>query len=341
MPVFILLASALLVFAVTVELLASNYQPATLIALFASLPASQQIAWLLICLVPVSLLVVALVQYCKLREKNQAADVLETRLRSAQHNMLLVEHGQKDTEQVVQYLDHSDPEGAISTLQTRMASSAEAVQYHQQRNASGDLIGCVEQIRRQQQEIKQKLGDVIAKRRSLETSIAQLQGSQDEMEQTISVIEQDRTQETLERRLQKLTQFVGTTNTRCGEVERFNPELLELEEKFAVLQRRLAPLDAKETGVNGVLRTLSDARNRLAATIDRLEQDEDVSLADRIQQLTKTKIELEARVSSVLAQFSEIETIHKDITGLFIKLNLAQRVPRELDGGGRVVSLNG
>ena len=161
------------------------------------------------------------------------------------------------------------------------------------------------------------------------------------MEQTISVIEQDRTQETLERRLQKLTQFVGTTNTRCGEVERFNPELLELEEKFAVLQRRLAPLDAKETGVNGVLRTLSDARNRLAATIDRLEQDEDVSLADRIQQLTKTKIELEARVSSVLAQFSEIETIHKDITGLFIKLNQAQRVPRELDGGGRVVSLNG
>ena len=193
MPVFILLASALLVFAVTVELLASNYQPATLIALFASLPASQQIAWLLICLVPVSLLVVALVQYCKLREKNQAADVLETRLRSAQHNMLLVEHGQKDTEQVVQYLDHSDPEGAISTLQTRIASSAEAVQYHQQRNASGDLIGCVEQIRRQQQEIKQKLGDVIAKRRSLETSIAQLQGSQDETEQTISVIEQDRT----------------------------------------------------------------------------------------------------------------------------------------------------
>src|SRR6516225_6181686 len=111
MPVFILLASALLVFAVTIELLASNFQPATLIALFLSLPASQQIAWLLICLVLLSLIVVALVQYCKLREKSKAADVLETRLRSARDNVLPLEHGQKNTEQAVQYLDHSDPEG--------------------------------------------------------------------------------------------------------------------------------------------------------------------------------------------------------------------------------------
>ena len=148
-------------------------------------------------------------------------------------------------------------------------------------------------------------------------------------------------QETLEHRLQRLSQFIGTTNTRCAEVERSIPGLLELEEKFAALGRRLAPLDAKETGINGVLRALADVRNRLAATIDSLEQDEGVSLAERILKLTKTKNELEARVSSVLAQLSEIETIHKDITGLFIKLNQAQRVPRELDGGGRVVSLNG
>ena len=88
-------------------------------------------------------------------------------------------------------------------------------------------------------------------------------------------------------------------------------------------------------------RALSDVRNRLSATIDRLEQDEGVSLAERILQLTRTKNELEARVSSVLAQFSEIETIHKDITSLFVKLNQIQRIPRELDAGGRVISING
>ena len=60
---------------------------------------------------------------------------------------------------------------------------------------------------------------------------------------------------------------------------------------------------------------------------------------ERIRQLAKTKHELEERVSSVVTQFSEIETIHKDISGLFVKLNQAQRIPRELDAGARVISL--
>ena len=62
---------------------------------------------------------------------------------------------------------------------------------------------------------------------------------------------------------------------------------------------------------------------------------------ERIQQLTKTRGELEERVSSVLAQFSEIEAMHKDISGLFLKLNQVRRMPRELDSGARVISING
>jgi hypothetical protein len=56
------------------------------------------------------------------------------------------------------------------------------VQFHEQRNQVGDLIGCVEQVRQQQQEIRQRLGEVLAKRRSIEASISQLQNAQDEME---------------------------------------------------------------------------------------------------------------------------------------------------------------
>jgi hypothetical protein len=69
--------------------------------------------------------------------------------------------------------------------------------------------------------------------------------------------------------------------------------------------------------------------------------DEGVTLAERIQQLTKARHELEDRVSIALTQFSEIESIHRDITGLFVRLNQAQRLPREFDTDGRVVSLNG
>jgi hypothetical protein len=185
------------------------------------------------------------------------------------------------------------------------------------------------------------LGDVIAKRRSIEASISQLQSSQDEMELSTSVMEQNGDGETLERRLQKLSQFIGSTNTRCGDIERSLPTLLELEEKFETLQRRILPLEQKETGINGVLKGLTETRNRVAATIARLELDEGVTLAERIQQLTKARHELEDRVSIALTQFSEIESIHRDITGLFVRLNQAQRLPREFDTDGRVVSLNG
>jgi len=341
MPAFVLLSSALLAFAVTIELLALQYQPATLVALFWSLPLSQQGAWVVICLVPLALVGIALLQHCKLMEKRKAAEALDTRLRGIRLDVLRVEQDQKDTDQAAEYLGRSDPESALSTLHARIAGTEQAIQFHQQRNQSGDLIGCVEQMRQQQQVVKQKLGDVIAKRRSIETSIAQLQSSQDEMEQTISVIEQNKDGETLERRLQKLAQFLGTTNMRCEEIERSMPGLLELEDKFEALQRRLAPLEEKETGVNGVLKALSDNRTRLVATIARLERDEDVSLVDRIQRLAKHKLELEERVSSVISQFSEIETIHRDIGSLFGKLNQIQHMPRELDAGARVVSITG
>src|SRR5712691_6203185 len=114
MPAFILVSSALLVFAVAIELLSLEYQPATLVALFSSLPVSQQIAWLIICLVPLSLIAVALLQHCKLIEKRKAADLLETRLRGIRLDVLPLEQDQKDSDHATQYLHRSDPEGAIT-----------------------------------------------------------------------------------------------------------------------------------------------------------------------------------------------------------------------------------
>jgi hypothetical protein len=83
MPAFILLSGGILAFAVTYELLALQYHPAALVALFWSLPVSQQISWTVIGLAPIALMLFALVQHCRLIARRKAADVLETRLRGA------------------------------------------------------------------------------------------------------------------------------------------------------------------------------------------------------------------------------------------------------------------
>lgn len=341
MLAFILLSSGILAFAVSYELVAMQYQPAALVAAFWSLPVSQRAAWLVIGLAPICLILLALVQHCMLVAKRKAAEALETRLQGIRLDLLKGEQDQKGIEQAAEYLGRSDPETALDALQARIAATEQTIEFHQQRNQSGDLTGCAEEVRQQQQAVRLKLGEAIAKRRSIEKSISQLHSYQEEMEQCVSLIEQNSDGEPLERRLQKLAQFVGAANTRCDDIERAMPILLEFEEKFEALQRRLSPLEHKETGVNGVLNALFDAQNRVTASLARLERDEGVSLGDRIQQLAKTKHELEERVSRVLAQFSEIETIHTDINGLFLRLNQVHRIPRELDAAGRVVPFNG
>jgi chromosome segregation ATPase len=509
MAVFVLLSSALLVFAITVELLAFKYQPTALVALFLSLPVSQQIAWLIICLVPLSFIAIALLQQAKLIAKRKAGEVLETGLRSVRLGVHELEQEHKDSEGAVEYLYRSDPEGAINALKARIAGTEQAVQFQQERNQSSDLFACLEQVHQQHQTLRQKLAEVIGKRRSIETSIAQLESSQSDIEQSMSVIERDKDCETLDHRLQRLSQFmgtatarcedidslmpilieleekfeilqrrlapleqkkigvidrlktlsavrnqmdervarleqddgvslaehlgeaqtlsqfvettssrceeiersvpdlrevedkfealqrrlapleqkktgvictlkalsearhqivatiarlehdegvsleerlgesqklshfIGTTSTRCEEIERSMPSLLELEEKFEAVQHRLAPLEQRKSAVIGALKALSDAQNQLNGTIARLEQDEGVSLEERIQQLAKMKLSFEARVSTILTQFSEIEVIHKDITDLCEKLNHAKRMPSEFDLGARVVSING
>src|SRR5262249_20371536 len=60
------------------------------------------------------------------------------------------------------------------------------------------------------------------------------------------------------------------------------PDLMDLGEKFEILQRRLAPLEGKKTAVIGTLKALSDIRNQTVATIAGLERDEDVSLEERL-----------------------------------------------------------
>ena len=337
MPAFILCSIALLVLAVSTLFLSLGYQPATLVALFFSLPIAQQISWLIVCLAALAFVAAALFQQSRLIEQRRALDILETRLRE----VVGLEEAQKVTDEAAQYLVQSDPEQAIRSLQGRISQTDQAIQVHQHYNYNGDMLSCIEEMRQQQQELRGKLGEVIAKRRSIETLFVELQSSQDEMERGLALIEEDRNGETLGERIQKLCQFSAMTDARCEEIEGSMRSLMDLGTKFTALESRVAPLNRTDTGVAGVLGALARVRDRLTATLARLEEDGGVVLAERIRQLTETKCELDERVSNVLTQFSAIGTIHKDISALFAQLSQAQRIPRDLDAGGRVVSIAG
>jgi len=341
MPAFLLMAIASLVFATTSILFAAQIQPSALVGFFLALPTLQQVSWALICLVPFCVIAAALFQHWRLIEKRKAADVLETRLRSIHRDVALLEQEQKESELAAKFIEQSDPAAALRAVQERIAASQQNIQIHQEQHLAANLTDYVEKLRQQQQDIRHKTGDMIAKMRSVQSAISQLQGSQDEMEKGISAIEQERNGETLDRSLQRLAQFISTMNTRCDEIERSIPGLLDLEVKFDALQRRLAPMEAKDTGVKGLLHGLTEMRKQLDHRISGLEQDDGVVISARAQELLKVKDELDQRVSGLLVQYSQIEAIRKEMLTVFARLNQGRGMGRESEADRRVVPTNG
>jgi chromosome segregation ATPase len=143
-----------------------------------------------------------------------------------------------------------------------------------------------------------------------------------QIEATIARLEQDEGVSLAERlaESQKLSQFIGMTSTRCAEIERLLPDLPELEEKFAALQRRLAPLEQKKTGVIGTLTALSDVRNQVVATIARLERDEGVSLEERLGETER----LAQFIATMSARCDEIERLMPGMPELEEKFEAVQ-----------------
>jgi hypothetical protein len=335
--VLIIVCGAVVAVALGFELLVPGYRPSLLIETMLSRPLPQQ-TFVIVCGV---LLLVLVAVALLLVSQRKATEKLEMRLRGVGHAVFGLGEAQKDSDEAAAYLDRTDPEGAISTLQGRIAKANEAAEEHHARNIAVDLNSQVEQLRQQQFLLREKLGDVIAKRRTVETLVTELQSSQDDIERTLAVIEEDKNKDTLVERVQKISDFVAGTSSRFLEIERSLRELLRLKDEFGALQTRLVPLDDKETGVNSVLKAINSTREELVANIDRIDNDEGTNLKAKVDTLGQTNKQLDEQVAGMLAQFSRLDTMHKDICGLFAKLNFAQNVPRGLEQGVRLISSNG
>ena len=336
--VFIMVCGAVVALALGFELLVPTYRPSLLIEAMLSRQIPPQQAFVVTC----GLLLLLLAGGgLLLISQRKATEKLAMRLRGVRHAVYGLEESQKDSDSAAAYLDRTDPEGSISALGARIAKANEAADQHQARNEAADLNSQVEQLRQQQFLLREKLGDVIAKRRTVETLVTELQTSQDDIERTLAVIEEDKNKDTLIERVQKISEFVAGTSSRFLEIERSLRELLRLKDEFGALQTRLVPLDDKETGVNSVLKAINTTRDELGANIDRIDNHEGSTLKAKVEHLGQTNKQLDEQVAGLLAQFSRLDTMHKDICGLFAKLNYAQNVPRGIEQGVRLISSNG
>src|SRR5262249_40408622 len=199
----IMIFGALVAVALGIEVFVPAYRPSVLIEPMLSQQFPHQASVivagvLLLLLAGAALLLIS---------QRKTTEKLEMRLRGVRHAVYGLEEAQKDSDSAAAYLDRTDPEGAMSALSERIAKANEAADQHHARNVALDLNSQVEHLRQQQFLLREKLGDVIAKRRTVEALVTELQTSQDDIERTLAVIEEDKNKDTLTERVQKISEF--------------------------------------------------------------------------------------------------------------------------------------
>jgi DNA repair exonuclease SbcCD ATPase subunit len=335
MRLFIIVCSLLLIIGAAVEISSLEGQPAEFLARALSQPLPQAAASMAILFAALGLLAAALWTVEKLRQVRKTNEALEARLRGVHATIDNLESSQKDAESAVNYLGRSDPDQTITALQQRLVNAERAAQLHQDHDQTSDLLARVEDLQGKQKAFREMLAETFEKRRSIERLFADLQQSQEDIDQMVRDLESG--DGSLQGRLQKLSQSISEIDPRLDSIEHSMQTLTELKKSLGVLQSRLAPLEHNEHGgVRNFVKTVYELRDQLAARVDVLDHEGGIALADRVAELSQTKQVLDASVANLLQQFSSLETIHKEMSGLFAKLGNAIDVHALANGNQRV-----
>ena len=320
MRIFVFACSGLLVIAAGFASLSSEYPPTIFFERILSQPLPQKIAWLAILVAAPMLIVSALWQGVKLAQQRKVTKVLEARVRGTREAIEGLDRSQRDAELAASYLTHSNPEDAIKSLQQRLTKTEQAAKLQQGRDLADHVMLRIEDFRKQQQGFSELLSEAIDKRRLIEQALAELQTSQSEIDRMLLQIEGDGND--LQDRLQMLADSMKEAHPRFDEIERSMEMLIQLKRGLGALQARLASLEQNEHGgIRHLIKAVHEIRNQLIANVDHLEWEGELSLAQRIANIVETRQQLEERVVDLLGQFSKLDRVRKDISGLLAKLS--------------------
>ncbi len=306
----------LFVLAVGYIFIAQAQDLAALFEAFRSEPFAQKFAWFLIVLIPLALIPTALWLCDAVIRQRKAANALELRLGGVRQGVQDLAKAQVDAESAVRHLVRSDPEDAIGAVTQRLSEAERVTQIQHSRNEIGDLQTRVEELRAQQQSLRQRLTPVLDKRRSIEQLFGDLDSRENDIERALAEIVSSDDATAIDVRLKNLMEFVRHGHQRCDEIENASKTTASLKQDFADLGTRIAPFGAVEDGVVRRVKELSEIRDRLASEIDALDKTPQGDLAARVQAFADDKKKLGDGLANLELQFSKLATLRQDVDGL-------------------------
>jgi DNA repair exonuclease SbcCD ATPase subunit len=289
---------------------------AALFEAFRGEPLTQKLAWFLVVLIPIALVPSALWLCDALVRQRKTADALELRLGGVRQGVKALVQAQVDADASIHHLARTDPEDAIGAVTQRLAEAQGTAQVQQTRNEIGDLQTRVDALRTQQQALRERLVPVLEKRRAVEQLFAELDSRERDIDNALAEIASGDDTIAIDLQLSGLAEFVRRGHQRCDEIEQASNKLASLKQDYADLHSRLAPYAAPDDGVTRRVKELGEARDRLAAQIESLQQTPQGHLAARVQDFADDRTRLEDGMASLESQYSKLATLRQDVEAI-------------------------
>jgi DNA repair exonuclease SbcCD ATPase subunit len=140
---------------------------------------------------------------------------------------------------------------------------------------------------------------------------------QAQLDRSIAEVETDPDGKSLADRQNALNEFVIRSRQRLGALQETLATLNAFKTDLSKSQADLVPLKAPVFGIEALIADVSSTRDLLAKTVSEIEANGDVTLASRVDALTKSKREVEDRLTRIFDNFNALDALRKDIGGIF------------------------
>ncbi|MBW7969878.1 hypothetical protein [Bradyrhizobium sp. BR 10289] len=178
----------------------------------------------------------------------------------------------------------------------------------------------VETLSKNKLEIEQRLAridDSFNILKAIRLDFEELGQRQALLERAIAEIETDPDGKTLAERQNALNDFVLQSRQRLGALQETLTTLNAFKAELSKSQADLVPLRAPVFGIEAMIAEVSTTRDLLAKTVGEIEANAGVTLASRVEALTRSKREVEDRLARIFDNFNALDALRKDIGGIF------------------------
>jgi chromosome segregation ATPase len=188
--------------------------------------------------------------------------------------------------------------------------------------SSGDekLGSHVEALSRSKLEIEQKvarLDDCFNILNAIRLDFDELKARQAHLERSLAEVEKDSSGRSLADRQNALNEFVIQSRLRLRALQDSLATLNQFKEELAKSQAELVPLQAPVFGIEALIGEVLASRDHITKTLDEIELSRDEKLGSRVEALSKSKLEIERRIAQVFEHFTTLDSMRKDIGGIF------------------------